>query len=187
MKKIFLMFLVFSLISGVGHAKADTVSDSEAEAQEELNAFGYPDKSYVTTIISQSQENEEDKGPALQVDCNDENLLNQVRDILKEQIHYKGNSIVDRRKNILVFKNIANFKNISVDDINPDEYPAVAGRMIELKINNHLENSNIQVCESLNPVLKLKIYLFLYRDNGQVAVEILNLGNKVLPRFVLEN
>ena len=185
MKKFLGVFFLLNVwFNFAAMAEENAVVDSEEEDTVELNAFGYPDKSYVTTIINNTKKTEERE--SFFIDCNDEQLLQQARKVLKDHVYYNGNNIIDRRKNVLVFKNIANFKKLSVKDMTSDLYPSVVGRIVELKINNYLNDGDIQVCESQNPILNLKIYLVMYQQDNKLMVEIVNFSDKIRPSFIFE-
>jgi hypothetical protein len=61
--------------------------------------------------------------------------------------------------------------------------PVLKARMVELKINNRIDDSNIKLCQSDNPVLKNKLFVLMYDDNSNVKVELLNLNTEEIPTF----
>ena len=158
------------------------VAAQEASGEEETNAFGYPDKSLVRVI----ENNFASKGAPVnpKPECSDPRLAEQARKAIEPYIVMQNRTIVDRRRTQLILKNTDNFIPLEIADVSPQNHRRLAGRLVELKINNHLANDNFKVCQSDNPILKTKIYLLMYDNDKQVKTEIINFSDKNIPQFV---
>lgn len=158
------------------------VEQTEDDYEEvELNAFGYPDKSFVTIIENKQVKyniRSKDK-PA----CEDEKLADMVREVAKPFIDSDAVTIVNKRRNILIIKNIGNFKDLSIDEAYTLKNRIVKARLTELKINEKLGNENFKICQSNNKILHDKLYVLMYDDNDNIKVELLNLAIDDIPSF----
>ena len=148
---------------------------------EEVNAFGFPYKSYVKTIQGGLL-------PAITVvaekpDCNDKNLIEKAQKAVAPFIKLKSDTILNRRKNILITKNVDNFVDFELSTVNLAENKIVAARFVELKINKGLKDDNFKVCRTNNRILGEELFIFMYDDGGNVKAEILNIAGEVLPVF----
>ena len=184
MKKLFLFAFLLPLFvsSPAMTQETDTTTNEE---EEELNAFGYPDKSLVKII--ENNDVEESVRTHDLPECDNEALLAQVRQTIEPFIHFEGSTIHSRRKTVLTLKNVDNFVILPPEDINATHHAAAAARLIELRINNHLSTADIEICQSDNPILGSKIYLALYpTQNGQTQVEILNFLKDTNPSFIFK-
>ena len=152
------------------------------EAQEEVNAFGYPDKSLVKVIEVNQISKETKINP--KPECNDSKLAALAREAVKPYIKDEQQSIYKKRKNQLILKNIDNFAELELKDINPDNNRKVAGRIVELKINNHLDDANIKVCQTESTELRAKLYLVMYDDKDEVRVDVINIADNANPSFI---
>lgn len=135
------------------------------------NTFGVPEQ--VVREIASAEAERPAAAPAL--DCNDAGLLAQVRgkiDSLQPQA--AGENVVERRRRLLSLKHIGKFRPLSVADFVPRDNYRVANRMIYVKINEGLKDSDLRLCVSDNPVLDRKVYLLMYRLKDEIRVEIIN-------------
>lgn len=155
----------------------DTSTDDDG-AEEELNAFGYPAKSFVTEI--QAKEQKVTEGQAVSMpDCNDPRLLQQLRDNLTPYVDNGDTTIINRRKVDLVLKNINKMTPIDYADIDTSKTNAVADRVIELKINMKKHIEDIKICKSDSSIMKLsEFYVLMYYTNDDLTVEVINFANK---------
>lgn len=176
MKK-YLAALLFLLSGALPVYAQDTVPE------EDTNVFGYPDKTVVAIIEQQKQKTKVAPNP--KPACDDETVLRQVRETLRPYISTKGKSIAEKRRSRLLMKNIDDFTELNVDDVMPKTYPQLAGRMIELRINNALTNHNFKICQSNSPELKVRFYLLMYDDGANVKVDIINFSRREIPNFVV--
>lgn len=180
MKK-YLTALVLALVLWTPALAQESGDKDEAV---ETNAFGYPDKSLVKII-----ENSDVRGYAPvnpKPECNVPELAAAAREALRPFIHSDNQSIADKRNNRLILKNTDNFTLLPLSEITPAQYRRVAGRILELKINNNLGDENIKVCQSDNPVLSAKLYLIIYDDGNDVKVDIINFSAKNIPSFIFD-
>lgn len=155
----------------------ENVNDDE----EHLNAFGFPDKSFVKLIKNNQIES------SVQVrekpDCNDKQLISVAQTTAKPFIDKPTITIINKRKNILITKNIDNFEDLTVENAMRLDNKIVKSRLTELKINNKLSNKNFKICQSNNPILEDKLFILMYDNDNNVKVEILNLAIDKIPSF----
>lgn len=156
---------------------------SEDEYEEvELNAFGYPDKSFVMTI--ENNQAKHNITPQEKPACNNKKLNNEAREVAKPFVDSNAVTIVNKRRNILITKNIDNFEDMSIDEAYNIKNRIIKARMTELKINKKLSNANFKICQSNNKILRDRLYLLMYDDdNNKVKVELLNLAIDEIPAF----
>ena len=179
MKKYLVALLFLSLF--ICPVFANEQVDEEYE-DVELNAFGFPDKSFVTLIENKQIDSQIAITP--KPECSDKNLIKKVRETAKPYVESTAATIVNKRRNILITKNIDNFSDLSIDETNSMENRILKARLVELKINNKLDNRNFKLCQSDNPILKDKLYILMYDNNNNVAVELLNLAVDDVPTFL---
>lgn len=148
----------------------------------ETNAFGYPDKSLVKVIDAVEIKGHAPVNP--KPDCDDPKLAAAAQETLRPFIHSDYQSIADKRRARLVLKNTDNFTPLPLSELTPNENRRAAGRVLELKINGHLGEENIKVCQSDNPILSAKLYLVMYDDGNEVKVDIINFSTKNIPSFI---
>ena len=158
------------------------VAAQEISGEEETNAFGYPDKSLVRVIENSFASKGAPVNP--KPECDNRRLTDLARKTLEPYIAAQNRTIVERRRTRLILKNTDNFIPLDIAEVSPQNHRRLAGRLIELKINNHLANDNFKICQSDNPILKTKIYLLMYDDGEQVRTEIINFTDKNIPQFV---
>lgn len=155
--------------------------DEEDYEEVEVNAFGFPDKSFVKLIENkpiESQVSVKDK-PA----CDDEILSEKAKKIVEPFVKTSSNTILNKRRNILITKNVDNFSDLSIEDATKLKNKVVMARMVELKINKKLDNRNFKICQSDNKILKDKLFILMYDDNDNIKVEVLNLAIDEIPSF----
>lgn len=148
----------------------------------ETNAFGYPDKNLVKIINTVDVEGHAPINP--KPECNDPKLTAAARKTLEPFIHAEYQSIADKRKTQLILKNTDNFVLLPLSELVPAEHRRAAGRVLELKINSHLGEENIKVCQSDNPILSAKLYLVIYDRGDDVVVDIVNFSARNIPSFI---
>ncbi len=158
------------------------VAQDNPETQEETNAFGYPDKSFVTVINNEFTKNSVAVNDKPQ--CNDVRLLSQAKEVVKNYINLNARTITDKRRNKLILKNVDNFNDLHLNNINSRENRPAAARIVELKINTGLGDNNIKVCHSDNPFLDARLYLIMYDVRNEVVVEIINFRKDIVPSFI---
>ena len=163
-------------------AMSANIALAQENEQEELNAFGYPDKSLVTVIEATKTDKQVKINP--KPFCNDGKLIKQAQLAIKEYMDKALPTIYAKRKNRIIIKNVNNFVPLKLDDVSAEKYPRVAGRMVELKINNHLDDQNIAVCQNDSPELDAKLYLIMYDDDDKVKVDIVNYSDNKIPNFI---
>lgn len=158
---------------------------AEEDLNEEVNAFGYPDKSLVAVIEAEESENAIGKAEDIP-DCNDEKLIARLQQELLPLLDKGGDTIREKRKVDLTLKNIRNFTQLETANIDSDKDTIAADRIIELKVNQKLRNNDIKVCKADSKVIGLPIYVVMYYEQNILQAEVLNFTNKENPKFVFE-
>ena len=115
--------------------------------------------------------------------CDDKRLIKSAQDVVAPFITAPNNTILNKRRNILITKNIDNFTEVHIEKIAELESNAVKARIVELKINKKLDNKNFKICQSSNKILKNKLFLLMYDNNEDIKVEVLNLSTDQIPSF----
>ena len=185
-KLFFLVFCCFCCCSVMAQDVELTASDDNEEQEEELNAFGFPDKSLVKIIEGKDEKKVVQTQPL--PECDDDDLLKQTRQVVAEYLDFHGSTVLTKRRASLTLKNVDNFIILPQEEVGSSYHSIVAARLIELKINNHIAKENIEICQSDNPFLKTKLYLVMYpAEQGKTKVEILNFTKGVIPTFIFEN
>jgi hypothetical protein len=111
-------------------------------------------------------------------------MMQLAKDTLKSFINIPSQTITNKRRHDLILKNVANFEELKIADIDLKLNRAVAARLVELKINNHISDSNIKICQSDNPILSTNLYLIIYDKGDDVIVDIVNFQRDLKPSFV---
>ena len=105
-------------------------------------------------------------------ECNDAGVLTAVAGEIAE--YYRGSpatSIIGRRRQALLLKNLREFTEIPIDDFdNADNY-AVASQLIMTKVNYHFGNDDLRLCKGNDDS---DIYLLMYPEGSGTRVQILN-------------
>lgn len=178
MKKYLTALVLALLLSSPAFAQ-----ETEDEAVK-TNAFGYPETKPIKIINGNVPKGASSLTP--KPDCDNPQLAEQAQKALIPFINAPFQTIAEKRKTSLILKNADNFTPVELKDINTENHRRVAGRLVELKINNHLSDNNIKVCQSDNPVLSAKLYLVMYDVGDKVRVDIINFSNKNVPSFVFK-
>ena len=105
-------------------------------------------------------------------ECNDAGVLTAVAGEIAE--YYRGSpatSIIGRRRQALLLKNLREFTEIPIDDFdNADNY-AVASQLIMTKVNYHFGNGDLRLCKGNDDS---DIYLLMYPEGSGTRVQIMN-------------
>lgn len=107
--------------------------------------------------------------------CSDENLKEQVKE--KVMDYFEKNprlSIVERRRQQLLLRNLKNFSEIPVAEFDKKENFTVADKILMTKVNDGLEDKDLRLCRSDVRGRVQPVYLFLHPENYQIIVDILN-------------
>ncbi len=185
MKKYLLALVLSLFLCSLALAQeAGAPVDDEDEEEVETNAFGYPDKNLVKVIEAgaEVQMTAVQEKPA----CDDRRLVVQAQEVLKPYVDVDVYTIADKRKMHLVLKNVDNFTVLNDEDISLAKNRLLAARAVELKVNNALNDNNITVCQSDNPILGYKLYLMMYDDPQGVRVDVLNFSTRQTPSFIFQ-
>ncbi len=104
--------------------------------------------------------------------CNDTGMLTAVAEKIREyQTENPGMSIVSRRKQALIIKNLKEFSTIPVAAFDNASNYEVAKELIMTKINYHITEENMRLCKGNNGS---EIYLLMYPEGSGFRVQILN-------------
>lgn len=173
----YLMFLLtwFLIISA---ARAEDIANlkTEENLEVELNGFGVPAKA-IKTIINETP------APVItdnkvMPECGDEELQSRVRKIIADaQEKQSGKNIYDRRKQILIVKNTAQFKEVDLNTFQPADDYNVANHIIDYKINDQEVLENMRLCVGENPFMDDKLYLLMHPKDGKLQIDILNFNS----------
>jgi hypothetical protein len=172
------------MLSATAWATETPTPETGDDSTIETNAFGYPENNVVAVI--ETANSEQNTETLLKPDCQDRLLIEQTQNYLRSYFMDASPNIADRRQNKLALKNIDNFTELSQDDVNINTHRVVAARLVELKINQHVKDAQIKICQSNNPILQSRVYLVMYDENNQVRVEIVNLHKGQNPSFLFE-
>ena len=173
MKKIYFWTFLFLSWVPLAIATDNTVSaDDDSLNKEEVNAFGYPDKTIIHVIDNnnKSVNNRRDEMP----DCNDPALIAQVKERLKPYLTISEGTVIDKRRIALIRKGLNNFEEISSQEINRQTNLTAADRLLELKINEHLDENSIKICHNPNVAKGSDVYLVMYFTGDKLIIDILN-------------
>ena len=177
-KYLFALLLASCFITPVF---ADTKIEDTEDDEVELNAFGFPDKSFVKLIETKQLLSSVDVRE--KPECDNAELIKKAQQAVKPFVNSIMNTIFNRRRNILITKNIDNFNYMSIEEAMNLENRIVKAKLTELKINNKLSNENFKICQSNNHILKDKLFILMYDDNNNVKVDILNMEADETPSF----
>ncbi len=168
-------YLVLFLITVLWHGIASAQGTGKS-AVIEYDVFGVP-KQVLREIGTSSQS---DSLTLPKIDCNDIDLLQQVRQKVVDLLSVsEDENVVERRARRLALKHINNFTDLNVSDFRPRDNYRVANQMIAVKINKHLKDEELKLCVSDNPVLDRKVYLLIYLYDNSVFVDIINYTSTV--------
>lgn len=152
------------------------------------NAFGYPENEFISVIThTDTKENQKTPLTSLMPNCNDDNLVERIKNELKPYLLQNENvSIYDQRRRQLVIKNIKNFVAVDTNNVNIKEDRPIADRLIELKISERIPREDIRICKSFNKATGYNIYTMMYFQKQKLIAEIVNFTNEKKIFFVIE-
>ena len=103
--------------------------------------------------------------------CNDKEMINAVTAHIQEyQEGNPSNSIVGRRKQKLIVKNLRDFEDVSIADFDRKSNYSVAKELVMAKVNYHLEEKDMRLCSNTGS----DIYLLMYPEGSGARVQIIN-------------
>ncbi len=104
--------------------------------------------------------------------CGDSRMLNEVAALVREyQQAHPAASIVSRRKQALLLKNLKWFEEVPVADFDNASNYEVARELIMTKINYKIDESEMRLCRGNRGT---DIYLLMYPEGTGTRVQILN-------------
>lgn len=99
-------------------------------------------------------------------------VLNRIKAYQKEN---PPSNIVEKRRQLLLLKNLNSFVQVDSRNFTSKDEVRTANKLITVKINNGLEDSDIVLCKSSGSGEEYNIYLIVYPDGeGQNIVSIEN-------------
>jgi len=105
-------------------------------------------------------------------DCNEPQMLEMVTDKIKEhQSSRATGSIIERRAQALMVKNLNNFTELSVEDFDNASNYTVANELVMTKINLRIRAEHMRLCKGSG---RSNIYLLIYPEGEGFRVQILN-------------
>lgn len=117
-------------------------------------------------------------------ECNNVRLLDKV--LQKISDYYKSNpvnSMIEKRKQVLMLKKLNNFQEINIASFPKKENFTVSDKLIAYKINKGLEDGDMRLCRSDS---NIPIYLLIFPQNNAYNVEIINFPGQPIPeRFTI--
>ena len=148
-------------------------AEDEDHQDEELNAFGFPEKSFVMAIEAEQKSSKKESNDIFP-DCNDKRLIKQLKELISPYIKAKNGSILERRRVDLVIKNIKNFVPIKADDVKAEIDMPLADFLIELKINRHIDINDIKLCKLSNNIVGGTFYTVMFQKDSEINVDVIN-------------
>lgn len=120
-------------------------------------------------------------------ECNDERFLVLVKDhITAYQNRYPANTVIGKRKQMLMLKKISFFEEISPENITSKDDFTLANEIITLKINNGISSQNLRVCKGPMGIKNSNLYIITYKDGNLVISKILNFAEPGATKRDLE-
>lgn len=191
MKNILLILVLFAL--NITKAQAQEVSEREFTKPEIVPMSAEEDDFYTgsdivpltkeLSVAESAQENSSDMDIIDESDtpqnlaCNDERLKKQVERFIYKHINKKTtNSAIEKRKRLLLVRNMADFTEINEDDERYKKNFNIAATVAYLKINQHRQIHKICRSEHNNAAESLEdIYVAVYPFAGYYKITVANL------------
>lgn len=131
--------------------------------------------------VSQTRGLIEEKTTAVaKPECQNPRLLQKVLEKIASFYRQNpSNSIIDKRRQTLMLKNLHNFQEVDIASFDPKENFAVSDQIISYKINKGLKEEQMRLCRSSYP---RPIYLLIYPHNNFYTVEIINFPGRALSK-----
>lgn len=140
----------------------------------EIINSGLAEVSQVLSLI------EENTTAVAKPECQNPRLLQKVLErITSFYGQNPSNSIIDKRRQILMLKNLRNFQEVEIASFDPNENYAVSDQIISYKINKGLKEEEMRLCRSS---FQRPIYLLIYPHNNFYTVEIINFPGRALSK-----
>lgn len=112
-------------------------------------------------------------------DCNDKKLLELVRThIVAYQNRNPAETIVGKRKQLLMLKRISSLDDVSPENITSKDDIRLANEIIMLKINKGIPAMNIRVCKGPKANNDLYLYVISYNDGKFTTNKIINFADE---------
>ncbi|MDD4557296.1 MAG: hypothetical protein PHE89_08265 [Alphaproteobacteria bacterium] len=166
MKKTFVLALVCCLFSFVGKSGAEDVSlFSEDDALEKLISsdefLSAGDNFSVASMGMPS--------------CNNVSLRENLFRSLQSYLATKPQTtLLERRKQTLILKNITTFEEVSPEKVNPKTDVELANEIILTKINMGIPTTEMKVCRCTNNIAGKNLYIFMYKKEDNIFGKVIN-------------
>lgn len=162
-------FLSLSLVLALaGNVKAN---EQEPEVQEEAQVAVVEE----TAIEPAEAEDLEIKANP-RPECSDKKLAEKVVETLVAyQKEHPATTQIDRRRDILLRRNLTSFEEVAVEGFTSKQDFNVANAIIMTKINKGLEDKDLRLCKGKGIAGASKVYVLLYPVGEGNVGEIINL------------
>lgn len=192
-KKIGVILVVLGLILRASTAVAEEENnnfisvDSATEEALEKNEVDLDFTPKLSQVIPEGLSTEDDDfSRHMAIDkpeCDNQRLMKKVLQRIEE--YYKSNPVnsqIEKRRQVLMLKNLNKFEEKDIDSFREEENFYLAGKLIAYKINKGLKAEDMRLCKSIS---RLPIYLLIYPHNSVYTVEIVNFpGQMISDKFV---
>lgn len=109
-------------------------------------------------------------------ECSDEKLAKKVVETLVSyQKEHPSTTQIDRRRDILLRRNLTSFEEVAVEGFTSKQDFNVANAIIMNKINKGLEDSDLRLCKGKGIAGASNVYILLYPVGEGNVGEIINL------------
>ena len=109
-------------------------------------------------------------------ECSDEKLAKKVVETLVSyQKEHPSTTQIDRRRDILLRRNLASFEEVAVEGFTSKQDFNVANAIIMNKINKGLEDKDLRLCKGKGIAGASNVYILLYPVGEGNVGEIINL------------
>lgn len=159
--------------------KVDAVPDENLE--EDVNLFieapAEPGRAAGLTAITDSDSFISDSSNLNIPECDNPRLHDLV--IAKINAYFndeKSWSIIERRRQVLMLRNLQSYITLDPENFSLKENSKVADKLITYKINKGLTEDKIRLCRS---GAERQIYLFIYPEDAHYRVEIINFPGQI--------
>lgn len=109
-------------------------------------------------------------------ECSDEKLAKKVVEtLISYQKEHPSTTQIDRRRDILLRRNLTSFEEVAVEGFTSKQDFNVANAIIMNKINKGLEDSDLRLCKGKGIAGASNVYILLYPVGEGNVGEIINL------------
>ena len=118
-------------------------------------------------------------------ECSDKRLAEKVVETLTAyQKEHPSTMQIDRRRDILLRRNLTSFEEVAVEGFTSKQNFNVANAIIMTKINKGLEDADLRLCKGTGGAGASNVYILLYPVGEGNVAEVINLqsaGGEIRP------